>query len=75
MNHCEHQMPRVVLRIPHQVDLEHPGFTDHNLENSGHITDDCNGACCTFWDWLWRAEKGCVERLVELRSEIPGIGA
>ena len=74
-NHCEHQTPRVILRIPRQVVLEHAGFTDYNLENSGHIADDCNSTCCTFWDWLWRAEKGCVERLVELRREVPGIRA
>ena len=71
-NHCEHQTPRLVLRIPHQVFFEHAGFTDHNLEHSGHVTDDCDCACCTIWDWFWRAEKGCVEGLVELRRKVPG---
>ena len=63
-DHCEHQTPRLVLWISHQVVLEHAGFTDHNLENAGHIADDCDCTCCTVWDTLWQVEKGGVERLV-----------
>ena len=70
-DHCEHQTPRLVLWIPHQVVFEHAGLTDHNLEKADHTTDDCDCTCCTVWDTLWRVEKGGVERLVELRREFP----
>ena len=66
-DHCKHQTPRLVFWIPHQAVLEHAGFTDHSLEKADHITDHCNCTCCAVWDTLGWVEKGCVERLVELR--------
>ena len=41
-DHGEHKTPRVELRIPHQVVFEHARFTDHSLQHSGHIADDCD---------------------------------
>ena len=40
--HGNHETPRLVLQIPHQVVFEHVRFTDHKLQHSGHITDDCD---------------------------------
>ena len=41
-DHSDHETPRLVLLIPHQIVLEHVRLTNHNLQHSGHITDDCD---------------------------------
>ena len=40
--HSDHETPRLVLQIPHQIVLEHVRLTDHELQHSGHVTENCD---------------------------------
>ena len=62
----KHQAPRIILRIPHELVLEHVRLAKHNLESSHLLIHHCNRTGVSCWDLLTRLEQGHIHRIVEL---------